>query len=446
MPVMSTVTEQKPNKSVVEDATCTFCGCLCDDIALSCDANRITGARNACALGESWFLDQGGEAAPACLIEGKPASVSDGIERAAHILNDARYPIVLGLDLTTTEAQRVAVAIGDKIGACVDPAHSGAQGPATLALQEVGKVTCTLGEVKNRGDLIIFWGCDPVETHPRHLSRYSLEAPGTFVPRGREDRYCVVVDVRETATAKVADQFLAVKASKDFEALWILRALAKGVELDADVVETETNVALPSWQELMHRMKRARYGVIFFDPGRTTTFDRHQSFHALYSLVRDMNAHARFVCMSMGGRGNPAGADNVMTWQTGYPFAVNFARGYPRFGPGEYTSDDVLSRGEADAALIVAGDPVSDSGPTAQGKLTQIPTVVLDSRTTATTAMATVAFRTATCGIGAPGTVYRVDGVPLPLRTALESPLASDVEVLKRIECRLRELRSNTKS
>ena len=128
----------------------------------------------------------------------------------------------------------------------------------------MGEVTCTLGEVKNRGDLIIFWGCNPVESHPRHLSRYSLEAAGLFVPRGRADRYCVVVDVEETATSRVADQFIAIKPGKEFEALWTLRALAKGVELDAAVVERETGVSLSTWQELMDRMKRAGYGVIFF--------------------------------------------------------------------------------------------------------------------------------------------------------------------------------------
>ena len=100
-------------------------------------------------------------------------------------------------------------------------------------MQEVGQVTCTLGEVKNRGDLIIFWCCDPVESHPRHLSRYSLEPSGQLVARGRQDRFCVVVDVRETATAQeVADQFIAIAPGKEFEALWVLRALAKDVELD----------------------------------------------------------------------------------------------------------------------------------------------------------------------------------------------------------------------
>ena len=44
--------EPEPSTTIVEDATCTFCGCLCDDIALSVDGDRITEAGNACALGK----------------------------------------------------------------------------------------------------------------------------------------------------------------------------------------------------------------------------------------------------------------------------------------------------------------------------------------------------------------------------------------------------------
>jgi formylmethanofuran dehydrogenase subunit B len=439
---MSMVTEQGPSKLIVEDATCTACGCLCDDIALSIEGNRITGSKNACALGESWLLSHADEHGQDCLIEGKPAPLNDGIERAAQILNAARYPVVLGLCETTTEAQRAAVSIADWIGACVDSAHSESHGPAILAFQEVGEVTCTLGEVRNRGDLIIFWGCNPVESHPRHLSRYSLEPAGPFVPRGRADRFFVVVDIQETATARMADQFLNIKPGKGFEALWILRALAKEVELDAAMIEAETGVSLSSWQELMDRMKRARYGVIFFGPGQATSFETHQSSHALLALVRDMNAHARFVCVSLGGPGNGTGSEYVLTWQTGYPFAVNLARGYPRFGPREYSADAALARGEGDAALVVAADPMSHSTAAAREHLIRVPTIVLDSKDTATTKIATVSFRTAVYGINASGTVYRADGVTIPLRASLFSPHPSDEDVLRKIEHRVRELKA----
>ena len=42
--------------------------------------------------------------------------------------------------------------------------------------------------MKNRADLVLFWGADPLATHPRHLERYAAEPAGLFVPRGRADR------------------------------------------------------------------------------------------------------------------------------------------------------------------------------------------------------------------------------------------------------------------
>ena len=325
----------------------------------------------------------------------------------------------------------MAVSIGDWIGGCVDTTTSVCHGPSGIAFQDVGEVTCTLGEIKNRGDLIIFWGSNPAESHPRHFTKYSLMPKGTFVPRGRKDRYCVLVDVRKTKSARAADLFIQIKPRKDFEALWALRALAKGVELDPAEIEAETGVPLATWQALMDRMKQAKYGVILFGMGLTMTRGKHLNSYALLALARDMNAHTRFVCKPMRGHGNVTGADNVVTWRTGYPFAVNLARGYPRFNPGEYTTADTLARGEADAALIVASDPMSNFSQAAREHLARIPSIVLDPKDTPTTRAATVVFHTATYGINTAGTVYRMDDVPIPLRPAFDSPLPSDEEVLQ---------------
>lgn len=431
--------ETEPLK-VITDATCTFCGCVCDDIDLTVKGTTITEAKRACVLGKAWFLNHEVEDHPACTIEGKPASVEDGIRRAAEILFKAKYPIVYGLSDTTCEAQRVAVGIADWIGGTVDTTTSVCHGPSGMAFQGVGEVTCSLGEVMHRGDFIMFWGSNPAESHPRHFSRYSLMPKGMFLPNGRKDRTCVIVDVRKTKSAKAADIFVQIKPRKDFEGLWTLRALAKGVELDPVQVEEETGVPLATWQDLMDRMKKAKFGVIFFGMGLTMTRGKHTNSEALLALTRDMNTYTRFVCKPNRGHGNVTGADNVVTWRTGYPFGVNMSRGYPRFNPGEYTTSDTLARREADAAMIIASDPMANFSQPAREHLKSIPYISLDPKQTPTTEHATVAFHTAVYGINVPGTVYRMDDVPIPLRPAFESPNPSDYDVLKGIEREVRRL------
>jgi formylmethanofuran dehydrogenase subunit B len=426
---------------IVRDATCTFCGCVCDDIDLHVQGNRIVEAKRACVLGKAWFFNHHIEQRPACLIEGRPTSVEEGIERAARILADAYCPLIYGLSDTTVEAQRVAAGIADWAGGIIDTTTSVCHGPSGMAFQGVGEVTATLGEVRNRGDMIIFWGSNPAESHPRHFSKYSLMPKGQFVPRGRKDRTCVVVDVRKTKSAKAADIFLQIKPRRDFEALWTLRALARGIALDERQVHEDTGIELSVWQDLMARMKAAKFGVIFFGMGLTMTRGKHANSEALLALARDMNRYTRFVCKPNRGHGNVTGADNVVSWRTGYPFGVNLNRGYPRFNPGEYTAADVLARGEADAAMIVASDPMANFSQPAREHLSSIPYIALDPKETPTTRAAAVAFTVAAYGINVPGTVYRMDDVPIPLRPAFESPHPSDLEILQGIQRRVRQLK-----
>ncbi len=426
---------------IVQDATCTFCGCVCDDIELHVRGEAIEKANRACVLGTAWFLNHAVNEGPSCVIDGAPAPVEEGIERAAQLLANARYPLIYGLSDTTCESQRVAASIADWAGCNLDTTSSVCHGPSGMAVQGVGEVTCTLGEVRNRGDLILFWGANPAESHPRHFSRYSLMPKGMFIPNGRKDRTCVVIDVRKTKTARTADIFLQIKPRSDFEAIWTLRALACGIQLDPDQVVRDTGQPLEAWQDLMQRMKAAKFGVVFFGMGLTMTRGKHANTEALLALTRDMNKYTRFTCKPNRGHGNVTGADNVVAWRTGYPFGVNLGRGYPRFNPGEYTASDILARGEADAALILASDPMANFHEKARQHLKSIPYIALDPKETPTTRHATIAFHVATYGINVPGTVYRMDDVPIPLRPAFESPHPSDYQVLRGIEKRVRQLK-----
>jgi formylmethanofuran dehydrogenase subunit B len=107
--------------NIVPNATCTFCGCVCDDIELHAVGDRIVKAKAACSLGTSWFLNHTAEKLyPEALIDGQPASVDAAIETAAEYLYAANMPLVYGLSNTTCEAQREAVALAELAGGVVD--------------------------------------------------------------------------------------------------------------------------------------------------------------------------------------------------------------------------------------------------------------------------------------------------------------------------------------
>jgi formylmethanofuran dehydrogenase subunit B len=293
-------------------------------------------------------------------------------------------------------------------------------------------VSCTLGEVKNRADLVIYWGGNPAECHPRHFTKYALMPKGKFVPNGRKGRTMVLVDIRETPSVKAADIFLQVRPGKDFEVLSSLRALVKGQPVDPALV-AETGLSLEQMQDLVDRMKKAKFGVLFFGMGLSMTRGKHMNSAAALTLAAELNAYTKFVAMPMRGHGNVTGADVILRYTTGYPFGVNLCRGYPRFNPGEFSTIDLLVRGDNDATLVIGADPGATMPQPAIDHLARTPTIVLDPKVTHTSRLARVHITTAATGISAPGTVYRMDEIPLPLRPPLKSPYPTDEDVVRRI-------------
>jgi formylmethanofuran dehydrogenase subunit B len=373
----------------------------------------------------------------------------------------------------------VGVELAEEIGGIIDNTAVVCHGPSILAVQEVGIPTCTLGQIRHRADLIIYWGCDPWSAHPRHLERYTSFTEGRFEPsewkaylqkvkaaagkkkfvsaqrRGfvkyhprpqsqacvvgeppqtlkKEGRKLVVIDVRKTMTAEMADYFIQVEPNKDYELMQALRALIRDQELDVDKV---AGVPVEYLEEVADALVNCEFGVIFFGMGLTQTAGKFRNIEVAISLVRDLNRRTKFAIMPMRGHFNVTGANVVTAWQSGYPFGVDFSLGYPRYNPGETTCMDVLLRGESDASLVIAADPGANFPKRAVEHMVKKPLIVIDPHLNATALLGDVVIPSAFVGIEVGGTAYRMDHVPLPLKKVVEPPegILPDEEILRRI-------------
>ncbi len=410
-----------------EDVACTQCGCVCDDLRITIDKGRIVEADRACEMAAAWYLAQETRRPPVASIDGIPATLDAAIARAGEILDRSSAPLIYGLSRSSTDGQRAAVALADRLGATIDTTASLCHAPSIMAFQQAGESTSSLGEVRNRSDLVIFWGCDPLVSHPRHMERYSVDPIGEFVPEGERDRTVIVVDDHPTASSARADLFIQIESNRDFDSLWALRGLVRGIDISA---ESPVGVPRDVLADLAQRMKTCRSGVVFFGLGLSRRGLGHHNVEALLRLVTDLNRHTRFYARRMRLYGDVTGADSVLCWQTGYPFSVNLGRGYPRFNPGEFSVEGVLERQEVDACVILGSETLEQLSAAALAHLRQVPTIVLDYPNVDCIVTPSVHFTTAIYGIHRPGTAYRMDEIPIPLRKFLPSEYASDDEVL----------------
>src|SRR5216110_1446103 len=174
------------------------------------------------------------------------------------------------------------------------------------------------------------------------------------------------------------------------------------------------------------RMTAARYVAIVADsePGLVPADPARAE--ALVTLAQALNGPTRCALSTLRGGGNRSGADAVLTWQTGFPFAVDFARGYPSYQP-QAGAATLLGGGDVDAALVV-GTPATLPVSVATG-LARVRSVVIGPRASAATFQPAVTIDTGLAGVHEGGTAFRMDDVPLPLRPALEAPHGALVTV-----------------
>ena len=425
----------------VEDVVCPFCGCLCDDLIVEVEGNEIKSVENACKLGAHRFLDVKKNRIKKPLIKEngkfKEVSYEEAIDKAVEILTNAKKPLLYGFSSTSCEVHEVAIELAEILGAVIDNTASVCHGPSILAIQEVGYPSVTLGEVKNRADLVIYWGCNPMHAHPRHMSRYSIFPRGMFRDKGKIDREVIVVDVRKTETAELADWFIKVKPGYDYEVLNALRTnLNKG-----DINRTEVGgISKEDLKKLVEKMKGCKFGIIFFGVGLTMSGAKHRNIFEAIKLVRDLNNYTKFSIMAMRGHYNVAGFNEVLTWETGYPFAVDFTRGYPWFNPGETDANSLLQARDVDAALIIASDPAAHFPMESVKYLAKIPVIVIDPFESLTTKIADVVIPSKVVGVEEEGSAYRMDGVPLRLKKVIDAEeYLSDLEIMERILEKVKE-------
>jgi formylmethanofuran dehydrogenase subunit B len=368
----------------------------------------------------------------------KEVSYDEAVEYTAQMLARAKKPLMYGWSSTSCEAQSVGHEIAEKVGAIVDNTATVCHGTTLIAVQDVGIPSCTLGEVKNRADRIIFWGCNPAHAHPRHQSRYSIFPRGFFTNKGHKNRKVVVVDPRRTDTAKMADYHFQIEQGRDFELLSAFRVAVRGEWLP----DTVAGIPKERIYEAAEVLKSGRFGIIFFGMGVTQSLSKNHNIDNAIMLTKDLNEYTKFSIMAMRGHYNVTGSGQVMGWQFGFPYAIDLSRGFARYNPGETTSNDLLIRGEVDAVFVLGSDPGAHFPISSVKKISELPSVCVDPHITPTSEVSKLHVPVAFVGVEVGGNCYRMDNVPIDARKVVDPPegVLTDEEFLTRVNKRLDEL------
>ncbi len=371
--------------------TCAGCGLLCDDVIVEASDSGLA-LRPECRLGTAWFSERMSRRPdePAATIDGEPADVESALARAAELLRGARRPLLHGFAGVTVEDARAAVALADRLGALVATDDGEWSGGPAVPLR--GTSTATLGEIRDRSQLVVIWREDPEVTHPRLLERLGFGS-------GASKRVLVIVDDRDTATGRLAAERLRWARERDLDALIGLHMLQRGLAPRADGLADELRA-------LTERLGAVPHVTFVHGAGLSGGSGGQRRALALHELVRALCRERHAVTLELPRAQGTRSADDVLAWQSGYGGNVDFAAGHPELVTTPLPFED------ADVRVRV------ESGPA--GSLVTGPDLE-------------VWIRTAAAGVEAGGTAHRLDGVPLSLQAPRPSDVPTAAAVLKRL-------------
>ncbi|MBP2029622.1 formylmethanofuran dehydrogenase subunit B [Methanohalophilus levihalophilus] len=408
----------------IKDFVCTGCALLCDDIGVKTNGNTIEETYNTCRKGAARI--RGDKERLKCTIKGKEETIYNAIGEAAAILSGAKKPLIYGFGNSTLETQEKAIELAASLNAYLDDTSSFCQGPVVEAILE-GKVpTCTLDDVRHQADVSLFWGCDPANSHPRHLSRFSYFPRGEKRQRGWEDdRTAIVIDVRKSDTAEICNKhFYSIPPGSDGE---LVEALTSA--LTGKIPKVSFNMSSKEILELANLLKKAEFGAIFVGLGLVYSLPQ---IEPILKLIEALNKSSNFHLIPMVGQYNMRGFDHLLFEKTGYINRVKFDGEKVDHGP-HCSVMEVLNSDKADAALVIGSDPLGSFPKSIAEKLETIPTILIDPARNFTSTVADVTIPSAYSGTETGGTAIRMDGERIELTPFFDSEYLSDEEILTRI-------------
>ncbi len=309
---------------VLQAVTCLGCGCGCDDLTVRVRAGRIAELSPPCSLARRWFGD--GQVPGEIRVEGRPATIEKAIDAAVAVLSVAARPLVLIAPDLTTEAQRTAIALGDTLRAEVDGATSDSAAAGILVAQRRGRAAASLGEIRNRADVVLFWAVDPSERYPRYLERYAAATSTTHVGRRALLSVSIGAD-RGPEKAEVEAEFT---PGEEVDALAVMQATVRGQRLG------ELPARLRPAAAIAERLLQGKYVAIVHDAETGREARDAQRTEGLVALTQVLNGPTRAALSSLRSGGNRSGAEAALTWQTGYPLRVSFSGGLSASPAGSF--------------------------------------------------------------------------------------------------------------
>lgn len=379
---------------------CPFCALACDDLSPPVRNGRPATGGLVCDKARAGFeqalVDTTRAGAPGPRLRGQSASWERALARATELLAAARLPLFHGL-LGDLRDSRAALQLAGHFGGVIDHLHGEAVARALSVYQDSGWVLTSLGEARNRADLLVLIGDDLLAVMPRLKEK--------------------LIDVEQRLHGEQAPAVIELDEDR-LTVLGQARALLAGRPLQSPIAAAT---------ELAEHLQDSQYPV--FVIGAVSGARAELILRAAAELVRDLNAEGRAALLNLGSGLGELTAQLSAAWHNGFGLRTSFARGYPQQDLQRHAGERLLEDGEADL-LIWFSSLSPEPAPACQ-----TPCIVFGHPATRFGDRAPEVFLpVAVPGVHRAGFIHRADGLRMvPLHALVETGLQGSAELCRQL-------------
>jgi formylmethanofuran dehydrogenase subunit B len=312
---------------------CPFCALACDDLSLP--AHNVTDTLT-CAKAREGFASALAHTAAKPTIAGQPCSWNDALDEARRLLERAQLPVFHGLVGDLADA-RSAWSLAARFGGVVDHRDGDALARSLAIYQDSGWISTSLGEARNRADLLV-WVGDPADDR---------------LPRLREQ----LIDVAERLHVDQPPRVVAL-GNKPRDLLDQTRALLLG--------RTPPKLDQAA-KSLLTQLREARYAVLAV--GELHEAEAEMALRSASELVRELNETQRAALLLIGRGPGDITTQLCGAWYTGFGIRTSLARGYPEQDLHRFSAQRLLDDGEADLLVWLSSLDATAPPATAQAQI-----------------------------------------------------------------------------
>jgi len=299
-----------------------------------------------------------------------------------------------------------------------------------LVLADSGWMATTLGELKNRVEVLVSFGTDIESNFPRFFERFIWNAETLF---GVDTKKREVIFIGKAPSGSAAwspdgraPKILPCETNDLPQVAAALAALAADMPLQADHV---AGIPMIELKAVIDRLKASTYGVVTWAAGQLDFPHAELTTQQLCKAVVSLNATTRCAVLPLGGQDGDRTASQVAAWISGFPTRVSYARGFPDYDPYHNSVSRLLANEEADCLVWVSSLSVNPPPPS------NIPTIVFGRSGMKFQQEPDVFIPVGVPGLDFSGLMYRCDNVvAMPMYKLRESSLPRAADLLERLE------------